>query len=260
MIDLHSHILPGVDDGAEHVADSLELARAALSEGTTVMAATPHMREDHPRVRPKELAGRCAELNEAMRAGAVPLEVVPGGEVDLLWAHRANDEELRLVTYGQRGSDLLLETPYGTLPPRFEDLVLAIARRGFRVLLAHPERSPALQRRPRRLAALVRRGVLVQVTAKSLLRGRRPTQDMAKALVKEGLAHVIASDAHRTSPAGTLGLAAGLAAATELAPEWAPRMVNEWPAAVAAGESLPRPVGGPRKRRWRGRVRGSERG
>jgi protein-tyrosine phosphatase len=243
-------VIAAIDDGPSEQEGSLALVRAAAQEGTTVLAATPHLRADHPHVHPNELADRCATLNERISAVGAKIDVVPGGEVDLLWAHEASDAELRLVSYRQAGKDLLLETPYGALPPNFEQLLLQIAARGFRILLAHPERNRTLQARPQRVASLVRRGVLVQVTASSLaLQRRSPVRKLAASLVSEGLAHVIASDAHHASGGRSPGLREGVEVAARLVGGRAEWMVTEAPGAILAGEPLPRPPLPPRARR-----------
>ena len=245
MIDLHCHILPGIDDGPENEDDSLALGRALAAGGCQIVAATPHLREDHPRVRVEELAERCEALNEALAAASIALLVVPGGEVDVLWARSASDEELGLATYGQLGTDLLLETPYGPLPDAFEGVVGGLRARGLRVLLAHPERNPTFQRDPGRLARLVREGVLVQVTAQSLIdEGRRSaSRELAVALVEQDLAHVIASDSHSAGRFRPPNLGDGVLAATSIAPERAIWMAVDAPLAILAGKPLHRPDG-----------------
>ena len=242
MIDLHSHVLPGIDDGPGDIAGSIELARAAERDGVHTLAATPHLRADHPRVRLSELAGRCEDLNARLAEASVDLRVVAGGEVDALWAQAASDDELRLASYGQRGGDLLLETPYGPLPDGFEDLLFRLVLRGFRVLLAHPERNPTLQREPARLAEMVDRGALVQVTALSLARADRGSRSrrLALELVERGHAHVIASDSHSAEWRAP-ELSAGVAAAAKVAPARAQWMVTDVPAAILAGDPLPDP-------------------
>ena len=123
------------------------------------------------------------------------------------------------MSLGQRGTDLLVETPYGELSLQFEDLLFKLRARGYRVLLAHPERSRTFQHDHRRLATLVDGGTLLQVTALSLANTDRRSRSrrLALDLVRHGLAHVIASDAH-----GALlpraGLRAGLEAAERVAP------------------------------------------
>ena len=249
VIDLHAQVLPGIDDGPPDMEGSVALALALVADGTHTVAATPHARADHPRVRLSRLEGMCEELERRLPPGT-DLTVVPAAECDLAWAQEASDDQLRLASLGQRGRDLLLETPYGPLPPTFEDLLFRVSLRGYRILLAHPERSRTFQADPERLTAIVRRGVLVQVTALSLASANRRsrTRAFAHSLVERGLAHVIASDAH--SAAGKRApLSAGLAAAARVDAARAEWMVTEAPAAVLAGEPLPRPPRRPAARR-----------
>jgi protein-tyrosine phosphatase len=152
---------------------------------------------------------------------------------------------------------MLVETPYGELPERFEDLLFNLTVRGYRILLAHPERSPTFQRDHRRLGALVERGTLLQLTALSLAEsGRRSrSRRLALDLVRHGLAHVIASDMHGPHLARP-GLRAGVEAAARVDPQRARWMVTDAPAAILAGDPLPRPPAeriGPRRRRPRPR-------
>src|SRR5688500_18830855 len=122
MIDLHSHLLPGIDDGAPDLEHALELARAAADQGTRVLAATPHLRADYPDVRPDELGSRCDEIRRAIADAGIELEVVQGGEAGVMWAVNASDDELREGGFGGRGTDLLVETPYGPPNDNIEQL------------------------------------------------------------------------------------------------------------------------------------------
>jgi protein-tyrosine phosphatase len=243
MIDLHVHILPGLDDGPGDLAASLDLARAAQRDGIQIVAATPHLREDHPGVRPQDLADRCDRLNEAIAAADIALEVVPAGELDVLWVRDATPEQLRLASYGQAGTDVLLETPYGPLGPSFEAAIERLWSLGYRVLLGHPERNRTLQQTPERLIALVDRGLLVQVTAGSLLAagGRSRSPEFAEQLVHHHVAHVLASDAHSATEFRPPNLAAGVAAAAALEPARARSMAVDAPLAVLSGRPLAEP-------------------
>jgi protein-tyrosine phosphatase len=260
-IDLHSHVLPGIDDGAEDLDDALAMAAMAAQGGTEVLAATPHVRSDYPAVVPGELAERVARLNVAIESEGIPLRVVGGGEVSLLDALERSDEDLRAVTLGG-GDTLLVETPLGPLPGNLEGLLGSIAARGFRVLLAHPEHSPDLQRTPERLGRLAAQGIMLQLTAGSFASPRRaPWRRAAVVALREGSAHVIASDAHSSTWRRPL-LANGLAAAEEAVPvsraeiAWLARDV---PRALLDAEPLPpRPsrADGHRRRGMLGRVLG----
>jgi protein-tyrosine phosphatase len=252
VIDLHTHVLPGVDDGPDLLAGSVAIAEVAAHAGTRTLVATPHLRADHPGVRPAELAGRAAELTAHLRGRGLPLEVLPGAEVDLETAAALSDEELTLATLAGNGRDLLVETPYGPLPDDFEARVLGLAARGFRLTLAHPERSPDVQSRVETLGVLVEQGVLVQLTARSLV-GRGASGPAARELLERGWAHVLASDAHaleRRPP----DLGARLRQAVDALPhaaaelEW---MVTAAPRAIVDGVPLPeRPARERRARRW----------
>jgi protein-tyrosine phosphatase len=259
LVDLHCHLLPGLDDGPATVDESVGLAAELAGGGVTTAVCTPHFRRDHPRVVPRELRPLCDRLSEAIGQAGIQLEVLPGAEVDLHRGIEATDAELKLASLGQRGSALLVETPYSRLGSLFEEQLFELQVRGYTLLLAHPERNGAFQQDPDRLAALVQRGVLVQVTASSLARPPAKSRSgrTARALMEAGLAHVISSDAHGPGLARTT-LADGLRAAREVVGSRADWMVTDAPAAILAGEPLPpapparRGIGGFLRRRRRG--------
>jgi protein-tyrosine phosphatase len=247
VIDLHSHLLPGLDDGSPDLEAAVALARESVANGVTTMAATPHLRADYPAIRVADLAGYVQTVQAALDAAGVGLVVVSGGEVDVLWAQNASDEDLRGASYGARGTDLLVETPYGELPPIFEDLLFKIRVRGFRVLLAHPERNRSFQQDPARLLRLVDGDVLVQVTAASVVGGGRAGK-LAQRLIADGHAHVIAGDLHRAA-GSRASLREAVAAVDHTRGEW---MTTTVPRAILEGRPLPpAPLPDePRRRGW----------
>ena len=240
MIDLHSHILPGVDDGPATMEGSLELARAAVAAGTRTILATPHINDD-PRIDPALIAAGIAELRAALAAAEIPLEVLPGGEIAIWRLIDLDDEMLRALALGG-GPFLLVESPFSPVVGDFEPMVLGLHARGHRVLLAHPERCPAFQRDPTRLDALVGGGALVQVTAGSMTGTfGSAVRRFTMTLLRDGLVHVVASDAHddlRRPP----GLLQGFSALERDLPrlseqaEWLTELV---PRAVLDGSPLP---------------------
>jgi protein-tyrosine phosphatase len=234
MIDLHSHLLPGLDDGPANEAGSLALAAEAYASGVRVMVATPHLREDFPRVDVTEIPARVATLQARLKADGIGLELVAGGEVDVLWAQAASDDALRAASYGGRGHDLLIETPYGELPGIFEDILFRIRVRGFRILLAHPERNPSFQHDPERLVKLVEGDMLVQLTASSVTGSGRAGK-LARRLIADGHAHVIAGDLHRAG-GNRSSISDAVAAVGGERAHW---MVTAAPAAILAGLPLP---------------------
>lgn len=176
-----------------------------------------------------------------MRAG-IGIRIVCGAEVSLLWALEASDDQLTLATYGQRGTDLLIETPTFDVVG-LERRLHELRAKGLRVTLAHPERNVEFQRTPSRLAELVADGTLLAVNAETLLGATRrsDTCRLGRYLCCEGLAHALASDGHRAAgwrPVTCLAQAAQLAAQL-VGPDRAHWMTHTAPEAIVAGTELP---------------------
>jgi protein-tyrosine phosphatase len=247
LIDLHSHVLPGIDDGAETIDGSLDILRAAQADGIARIAATPHVRYDWPTT-PEQMERLVARVQEAARASDIAVEVLPGGELDLEYADSLDDDSLRRFGLGGNPSLLLLEFPYLGWPVGLPDLVFRLRVRGFTTVLAHPERNTDVQERPERLRELVDAGVWVQLTAAAVdgRLGRRNAAG-AKALLDGELAHLIASDAH--APAiRAIGMGTAAEAVGDAKLAW--WLTHEVPEALLAGEAPPR-----RPARPKGRVR-----
>lgn len=198
VIDLHCHVLPGIDDGPATLEGSLELARAAAAGGTTVMVATPHVSWNYPGNCAALIEAKVAELNAALVAEQIGIEVLAGAELALTRAVDLPDEELAALRLGD-GPWLLVECPLSPNAPGFEGVLRHLQGRGHRLVLAHPERSPSFHRRPELLDALVCEGMLTQVTAGALVgRFGRTVQAFADTMIRRGIAHDVASDAHST--------------------------------------------------------------
>jgi protein-tyrosine phosphatase len=191
VIDLHCHILPGVDDGSLDLRDSLAMGRQAVNDGIERICATPHIRHDHD-VRIEEVAGRVEELNAALRDAGLPVTVLQGGEVAETAVEGLSEEELERVSLGE-GDWILLEPAPGPLSDTLIARVAHLAERGHRSLIAHPERHLSADMYER-IAALIANGALVQATADFFLRER--TADGMRMLAEAGLVHVLSSDAH----------------------------------------------------------------
>jgi protein-tyrosine phosphatase len=198
MIDLHLHLLPMVDDGAESIAESVEMCRLAAEDGCTVLVATPHRRRAPWPDRP---LGQLTELLDRVRAvdGMLP-ELLLGAEV------RVDAELVReldatgpdeLPTLGPSNAMLIELEPRGAGPDPVQ-LVADLRARGFRPLVAHPELTPSLRRSPGLAERLVVAGARLQVTAMSVTGEFGPAaKEAAGELFDAGLVHVVASDAHR---------------------------------------------------------------
>lgn len=235
MIDLHCHILPGVDDGALDLEDSVGMARQAVNDGIEAICATPHIRHDHD-VRIYEIAGRVEALNDRLRLEEVPVMVLQGGEVAETVVEDLSGDELAQVALGG-GHWVLMEPAPGPLGESLERRVEHLAARGHRALIAHPERHLSADMFER-LARLVAGGALIQATADFFL--REQTAPGMLALARAGLVHVLSSDAHSSHGGRPVHLSAALSRLREvdaLVPHlgW---IEDTAPRAIAGGEEL----------------------
>lgn len=195
MIDLHCHLLPGIDDGARDVADSVAMAQAASAGGVRAIVATPHVSGTYPND-PTTLAERVATLQAALADAAIPVKVYRGAEVASSMLTDLTDDQLAACTLGG-GRYLLLEPPYSGPATFLDRLVFDLAVRGYHVVLAHPERIQAFQQDIDLLVKLVGQGAICSVTADSLAgRWGRHVQRFSDELLQRRLVHNIASDAH----------------------------------------------------------------
>lgn len=238
MIDLHCHILPGVDDGSLDLSDSLGMGRQAANDGIEAICATPHIRHDHD-VRIEEIAGRVEALNERLVEEGVPVAVLQGGEVAETAVEGLSEEELGRVALGA-GRWILLEPAPGPLSDSLKRRIGHLSDRGHRSLIAHPERHLSADMYER-IAGLVAEGALVQATADYFLRDR--TADGMTALAGAGLIHVLSSDAHSSHGGRPVHMGeafARLAKVESVAPhlEW---MRDVAPRAIVTGQELSAP-------------------
>jgi protein-tyrosine phosphatase len=238
VIDLHSHILPGVDDGAVDLAGSLDILRAAAEDGIAKLAATPHVRDDYPTTA-ATMEQLVDEVSAAARDEGIPVELLRGGELDIAMIDVLDDAELRRFGLGGNPRLLLVEFPYIGWPVGLRERVFQLATRGYEVVLAHPERNGNVQQQPERLRPLVEAGVWVQLTAASIdgRLGRRP-EACAHALLDARLAHVIASDAHAPAIRAIGMTSAAAAVGDDALAAW---LTNHVPAALLAGSAVPPP-------------------
>ncbi len=195
MIDLHCHLLPGIDDGPATVEESLAMARAAAELGTRTIVATPHVswRYDNGPDAISQLAGTVAA---SLEDAGIELGVVAGAELAMTRLAELEAPDRSRLLLGD-GPWLLLECPFSAVLSGVEPLVLELEEEGHRVVIAHPERCQGFQRDAALLERLVQGGALVSITASSLVGGfgervRRFTHE----LVDAELVHNVASDAH----------------------------------------------------------------
>lgn len=233
MIDIHLHILPGVDDGPETLEESLELAQALVQEGIHAAIATPHYNDEFPQRSAGEIQARVYELQQHLNRYQIPLRLFAGHEALIKPGLLEDIQAGRLATLNQ-SRYLLLELWNTTWLPETERVIFTLRAGGIIPILAHPERYRAIQDDPSRLARLAQQGVLAQLTASSLLGTQGKTaRRCAEHLLKKRLVHFIASDAHglhRRQPRVTEGLRSAQRLLGKKAPldPW----IERYPAAV----------------------------
>jgi protein-tyrosine phosphatase len=258
MIDLHSHILYDLDDGARTLDEALAMGRIAAGDGIRVLAATPHSPGSTAcrLYDPMIIHQRLHTLNTALVAEGVQLEVVAGTEIaydgDILDRLKRG----ALLPYG-RSRAILLELPYGAIPPLLDTALFNLQIAGYRIVLAHPERIADVQHDPNRLLPLIERGVLMQLTAEALTGGQGTRmQTISETLLTHGMVHLLASDAHGLPPRRPPLLTAAHARAAELiGAAAANQLLTTTPAAILHDQPLRLPPAQPvaqHSRRWRG--------
>ena len=234
MIDLHCHLLPGIDDGAEDLAMALEMARIAVADGIRTVACTPHI---YPGLYDNDAVGIRAAievLQTALDEAGIPLRLVEGADTHLAPTLVADLRAGRVPTLG--GSRyLLLEPPHHVAPPRFEEAVFELAAAGYVPVITHPERLTWVEEHYDVFVRLAQRGCWMQITAGALTgRFGRRSRYWGERFLGEGHAHLLATDAHHPTRRPPLLAEARHAAALLVGATEAARMVDERPACVLA--------------------------
>ncbi|MDP2227278.1 MAG: CpsB/CapC family capsule biosynthesis tyrosine phosphatase [Moraxellaceae bacterium] len=239
MIDLHCHLLPGLDDGPDTLEESLALCRRAVEDGITHSVVTPHVHPGRYANDARNIAPAVALLREALAAEDIPLALGFSGEV------RISPEILPMVQSGlvpfhgewEGRRVMLLEFPHSHLPPGSDKLVRWLLQRDIIPLIAHPERNKDVMRDLARLHEFVQLGCLFQVTAGALAgRFGEVAEQRAREIVTAGWATVLASDAHNLGARPPV-LSEGLAVAVDLLGEPAARaLVQENPWRIVASQ------------------------
>lgn len=238
MIDLHSHFLFDVDDGARTIEDSLEMLRLAREDGVRTMVATPHQR--HPAgydVPPALARARLLEIEAAVAREGLDIELRLAAEIHFSEDIPGGLASGLLLPLSENGRYFLLELPVTTIPGNIREVIFGFQLAGRFPVLAHPERNFEVMDNPAIARDLSERGVLMQVTAMSITGAfGRKSEKAAKKLLKWGVVDVIASDTHnplRRPP----GLADGVAVAARIVgAEEAESLVTEVPRRILAGE------------------------
>jgi protein-tyrosine phosphatase len=256
MIDLHCHVLPGFDDGAEDWLTAVKMCRMAVADGVQRIVATPHFyRGLFPTPSVAAVEAALVELRSLCKKGLIQnLRLVVGSDCHLHEDLITNIQEGRIPTInGSRY--LLLEPPSDNLPPRLDHFLFEISLAGVTPILTHPERNQVFRRRPELLRHLIEGGAYAQVTAASLVGEFGSSVRLAaEEMVGSGLVQIIASDAHDPHTRPPLLSEARRIAATIVGDDLARRMVEDVPLAVIEDRPVDYPepvVERPRKSWWK---------
>jgi len=234
MIDIHSHILPQLDDGAKSVDEALKMARIAVEDGIQQMVCTPHMFNGISRnPEPSEVLYRVGVLQHLI--GEEGLRVLPGNEVH--FSHEIVDKVRdNSVTGVNRLNYMLVEFPVLTVPVNAREVFQELLSMGVRPILVHPERNAQIQTRRSLVADFVEQGVYIQVTAMSVTgEFGSAAKNCAESLLRHNCVHFLATDAHRSERRPPI-LSRGRDAAAEIiGVEQARKLVYDNPLSVITG-------------------------
>lgn len=252
MIDLHSHILPGFDDGPKELNESIAMATLAVAAGTTHLAATPHNTNWRTGNMQQEIQRRVAALQAELDARQIPLKLLVGVEVYLLPELRQHIETGRAYTLGNTHY-MLVELPFTSWPTYTEQILFELQIMGYIPIIAHPERYTAIHENLEKVVPLVERGMLLQLTSTSITgeMGSRAVE-AARQLLDHNLAHLVASDAHNGTKRPPVLSQARLILEDWLGAQRALELVQTVPQAIIDNRPVesPAPLEVKRKRRW----------
>ncbi|MGC7870003.1 tyrosine-protein phosphatase [Desulfosporosinus sp. SYSU MS00001] len=200
MIDIHSHILPSVDDGSKSMEESLGILRQLQGEGFNTILATPHVMEGTDYLQPQEILTATESVRQRAIEAGITVEVFPGAENYIFPEMAKWARDGKLMTLGNTGTYILVELPMMEIPRYTDQVFFELQVEGLTPVLAHPERYQGLFREPQRITEWAKRGILFQIDFRSLS-GRYGPQPkrLAERMISSGLIHFVGSDAHRIS-------------------------------------------------------------
>lgn len=237
--DIHCHLVPGIDDGAKSLDESLAMARLAVEEGVDTIICTPHQCGNASHVTGDMIRTQVAELQSQLTAVGIPLRVLPGADVRIEPGLVGMLHSGSVVSLADLRRHVLLELPHEVYLP-LEPLLGELRSAGMTGILSHPERNAGILARPEIMGRLVDRGCLMQVTAGSLMGTFGPaSQQAAEQFVLQGLVHFIATDAHGSKARRPLMKRAYEKCVQLVGEPAANQMHCLHPAAVAAGKDVP---------------------
>lgn len=197
MIDLHSHILPGVDDGAQTLEDSIEMAKKAVSQGITHLMCTPHHNNGSYSNPAHQVITRVNQLQAVLDEKDIPLTLLEGQEVRISGSLLEDIRNQEILFTDLDNTYILIEFPSGDVPEYSEQLFFELMSQGHVPVIVHPERNAVFRKDPNRLIPFLDMGALTQLTAPSIVGVfGKDIQKTARQMLKHNMLYMVASDAH----------------------------------------------------------------
>ncbi len=240
MIDIHTHILPGIDDGSSSLKESLEMCRAAYDDGIRTIVATPHYKPGVLENSRNRILKAVDELQKELMKQKISVEILPGCEALAFPELPELIEKKELLTINDTGRYLLIELPpHGVDMESIKNLIFRLGVMDIIPIIAHPERYVFIQKDPELMTGLVNQGALSQISARYLLSNDgAPAAKTAHYLIKRGLVHIIASDAHNFGERKSLLKDAFTALEGLISPKLFTKITRENPRAVLNGGTI----------------------
>jgi protein-tyrosine phosphatase len=252
MIDLHSHILFGIDDGPKAIEESIQMCRIGYQDGIRTIVATPHILPGIYKNNRSTILTKLHELNNALvyselrtQNSKLSLRLLPGADVHFSFNMLQLCENGEIMTVNDNGRYLMVEFDFQGIPYRGEEALFQLLTKGIVPIISHPERNMEIGKNPKRYYEMIRMGCLGQVTTMSLTGGfGSEAKRIAEKLLKSRLVHIIASDTHSIDGRPPILSTALRAAEKIVGKEEAQKMVTEYPQAVIDGRrpNVPEPL------------------
>lgn len=203
MIDLHCHILPGLDDGSKNMAETLGMVSQLHEAGFQTLIATPHVIEGRTFLSPAEILATTEQVRQSVAEAGIPVEILPGAENYIFPDLAKYARDGKLMTIGNAGKYLLVEFPMLEIPHYTDQVFFELQVLGITPVLAHPERNKGLADEPERIIEWAKKGILFQLNIRSLTGHYGPqAKQLAEILLSSELIHFVGSDTHRVSRSG----------------------------------------------------------
>ncbi|MDW7650623.1 MAG: CpsB/CapC family capsule biosynthesis tyrosine phosphatase [Bacillota bacterium] len=237
MIDIHCHILPGLDDGAKTADEAVRMARIAQKEGITAIMATPHFMEGTFTPSADSVLAACTSLSENVRELGIALDICPGMEIYLCPELDQLVRRGKVLTLNNKGRHILIELPFDSVPSYSEEVLFSLLVDGTTPVLAHPERNDSLDLDT--LGRWIEQGLLVQANSGSFTGffGQR-AKNKAERLLLSGMIHFIASDGHSAGRRAPLLSKAMQRVAALTCPETSRQLFTHNPHKVLQGKKI----------------------